>query len=65
MPNVYSVTTWDADLQKYTPQEGIPSVVRGIAGLRLALRMLREYGYGYGRGDMFCALIKRIEEPNV
>ena len=47
MKPLYSVGTWDMDLQAYTPQEGltVPSQNVDIHGLRRALKELRRLGY--------------------
>lgn len=47
----YRVLTWDIDAQEFTPQDGVPSLVTGAAGLRSALRDLRNLGYAANRND--------------
>jgi hypothetical protein len=44
---LYTLTTWDAELEDYTPQEGldVPSVNVTIHQLRRAIRELRRRGY--------------------
>jgi len=55
----YRITTLAPGTGRYTPQIGIPEYVAGFAGLRRALRGLRELGYEARRGD--CAVkIERI-----
>ncbi len=49
----YSVTTWDADEQKFTPQNGVPSEVQGVHELRRALRRLQGMGYIARKYDAF------------
>ena len=52
MTPLYSVGTWDANAQAYTPQEGlsVPSVNVPLHGLRAALKALRrEFGYAAWR----------------
>jgi hypothetical protein len=44
-PPAYHVTTFDLRLGRYTPQLGCPAIVRGVAGLRRAVRRLRAMGY--------------------
>lgn len=56
----YSALTWDIDLQKWTPQTGIPEIARGFAGLRKAYRMLLDAGYSYRSAF---ASIERINDP--
>lgn len=43
---LYGVTTWDSDLQEFTPQIGVPVGPYTLFGLRPALRALRQMGYG-------------------
>jgi hypothetical protein len=54
----YDVTTWDSELQKWTPQEGVRRGPYTRWGLKRALRKLRAIGYPcnyqsrhYGWGD--------------
>ncbi len=41
----YCVTTWDFDLQQYTPQIGVRTGPYSLWGLRKAVRKLRSMGY--------------------
>jgi len=41
----YEIRTWDADLQDFTKQNGVPCRVVGVAGLRKAMRSLQSMGY--------------------
>ena len=47
MTKLYSIGTWDTDLQAYTPQAGlsVPSANVQWHGLLAALRELRTMGY--------------------
>jgi len=45
MTPLYSVGTWDPELEAYTPQVGVPSFNLTLWQLRDSLRMLREMGY--------------------
>lgn len=47
----YYVTTWDTDLQEFTPQKGVRTGPHTWRGLRRALRALQELGYPARRGD--------------
>jgi hypothetical protein len=44
---LYSIATWDTDLQAYTPQQGltVPSQNVPLASLLAVLRQLRQMGY--------------------
>lgn len=44
----YKVTTWDTDLQQFTPQKGVPAFCKNWASLMRALRKLLEMGYAWG-----------------
>lgn len=48
---LYSVTTWDSELQEFTPQDGlmVPALGVDLAGVRAALRELRTLGYSCHR----------------
>lgn len=48
---LYSVGTWDTDLQAYTPQEGLSCESQNVPlwGLREVLRQLRTMGYSAHR----------------
>lgn len=47
MTPLYSVGTWDTEVQGYTPHEGlgVPMVNVDVHGLRRALKALRNEGY--------------------
>jgi hypothetical protein len=45
----YSVGTWDADLQAFTPQAGVPAFNLTLWELKASLRMLRKCGYSAHR----------------
>lgn len=45
----YYVTTWDTDLQKFTPQKGVRKGPYTLFGLRKAIRTLRAMGYSAHR----------------
>lgn len=47
----YYVTTWDTDMQEFTPQIGVLEGPYSLMGLRRALRALRELGYPARHGD--------------
>jgi hypothetical protein len=47
----YYVRTWDAELQEFTPQEGVSEGPHTLWGLKHALRELRELGYECRGGD--------------
>lgn len=47
----YYVQTWDAELQKFSPQKGIRTGPYSQFGLRKALRKLRDMGYMARKGD--------------
>ena len=56
----YYVTTWDTNLQKFTPQPGVRTGPYTQFGLRKALRKLRdEFGYSARKGD--CSTL--VESP--
>lgn len=57
----YRIRTWDAELQSFTPQDGVPAVVNGPGELRAAIRELRACGYDGGRGDS-SLLVELVEE---
>jgi len=44
-PNRYWVTTWDSDLDGWTPQNGVRTGPWTLWGLRKAIRKLRAMGY--------------------
>lgn len=71
--HLYTVGTWDMDLQKYTPQAGLdcPSENVPIATVRRILKQLRRMGYSAHRrrdadGDHsdndFSVLVERTRE---
>jgi hypothetical protein len=47
----YWVTTWDCNLQAFTPQAGVRTGPWTLWGLRRAFRALRAMGYPCRRGD--------------
>lgn len=55
----YYVTTWDTDRQRFTPQQGVKCGPWSLWGLRKALRLLREMGYGGRRSDNSILVEKR------
>lgn len=59
----YSVSTYDWELRKYTPQIGltVPSVGITLAELRQAMRELRRMGYECHRGDT-SVYVERLED---
>ncbi len=59
MKPTYDVTTWDADKQAWTPQQGVRRGPWTKWGLRKALRKLRNLGYSARRGDAFVAVARR------
>lgn len=61
MTATYSITTWDTDLQEFTPQIGCPETVTGPAELRDALRLLRSMGYDVQRANAHSVLVERVE----
>jgi hypothetical protein len=58
----YSVRTWDAERQEWTPHPGLEGPYT-LWELRGVIRTLRESGYGHDRRDMHCALIERERAP--
>lgn len=64
---LYRVRTWDVELQKWTPQVGLPPGPFTLMGLRWVARMLRTMGYtaNYGgswqNGDP-SVLVERVED---
>lgn len=46
---LYSVGTWDSELDCYTPQAGVPAFNLTLNQLRASLRMLRNCGYSAHR----------------
>lgn len=57
----YDVTTWDTDLQRFTPQRGVRRGPYTLFGLRRALRTLRTMGYDIKREFAPSVLVERIE----
>lgn len=51
MKTRYYVTTWDAELQQFTPQAGVRSGPYTLFGLRRAIRKLQSLGYSCDRQD--------------
>jgi len=56
----YQIRTWDRNAESYTPQTGVPRVTT-LAGLRPALRRLRELGFNTRREYAPDVLIERID----
>ncbi len=56
----YYVTTWDTDLQDFTPQAGVRTGPYSLFALRRAMRKLRDIGYAATRGDM-CVYVERVD----
>lgn len=46
---LYSVGTWDADAEAYTPQTGVPAFNLTLAELRRSLKALKDCGYSCHR----------------
>lgn len=46
---LYSICTWDTDLQSYTPQIDVPAYNLTIHELRRSMRLLRDRGYSCHR----------------
>ncbi len=47
----YEVLTWDMDLQKFTPQQGVRRGPYSLWGLKRALRKLQAIGYPCNRNQ--------------
>jgi hypothetical protein len=62
MKHRYYVSTWDTDLEKFTPQHGVRTGPYSLWGLRRALRKLQELGYDTSRGGGFSVLVEREDE---
>lgn len=56
----YRVTTWDMDLQRFTPQEGLPAEPWSKWGLRQALRWLEQRGYDVKRCVAYSVLVEKV-----
>jgi hypothetical protein len=56
----YEVTTWDMDLQEFTPQPGVVAGPHSKWDLRRVLRRLRDIGYDVNRADAHSVLVRRI-----
>lgn len=61
----YSVTTWDSELQEFTPQEGVRSRHIRREDLRRVLRELRSYGYDTSRAGGHSVLVELDSWPLV
>jgi hypothetical protein len=48
----YEVLTWDAEKEKFTPQQGVRRGPYTIFGLRKAFRKLQRIGYDTSRGSV-------------
>lgn len=60
----YSIGTWDSDLQRYTPQIGVPSIGLTRKQLVESMRMLQGMGYSCHRtGNM--SQVVRDSDPSV
>ncbi len=47
---LYSIGTWDTDLQAYSPQPGVPKSINiTLHELRAAMKLLRRMGYSCHR----------------
>jgi hypothetical protein len=57
----YYVTTWDGELQRFTPQKGVRTGPYSQFGIRKALHKLREMGYQADRQDN-SILVERQDE---
>lgn len=55
----YNVTTWDMDLQKFTPQNGLPPGPFSKWELRGVLRALKRMGYDINRAFAPSVLVER------
>ena len=56
----YRVLTWDAELQRFTPQLGVKPGPYTRFGLRKPLRKLQTMGYSADRND-YSVLVERID----
>jgi len=60
----YYVTTWDAELQQFTPQIGVPEGPYTLWGLRRALRQLQDMGYETTKAGGVSVLVEaRDDQP--
>jgi hypothetical protein len=57
----YYVRTWDAELQQWTPQEGVPHGPHSQWDLKRALRALQNCGYDVGRAGGHFVLVQDEE----
>lgn len=57
----YFVSTWDSEIQRFTPQVGVKYGPYTQFGIRKPLRRLREMGYGVGR-ESPSVLVERIDQ---
>ncbi len=64
MPKYY-VTTWDSDLQMFTPQDGVQTGPYSKWGLRKAIRELRNMGYDARRNDSSTMIESRRTEAEI
>lgn len=62
MATKYYVYTWDIELQRFTPQIGVPYGPYTLFGLRVPMRELANMGYA-GRGDDPCVLVTTEGDP--
>jgi len=49
MRPLYSIGTWDIDLQSYAPQDGVPAYNLTVHELRRSMRMLQSLGHSCHR----------------
>lgn len=56
----YIVKTWDPDLQRFTPQVGVPVGPHTLFGLRRPLRELQRLGYDTTRRDGHYVEVERV-----
>lgn len=62
MPALYNVTTYDYELEEYTPQIGLPKGPFKLWELRGILRRLSDMGYPTHRSDGTDILIEKVRE---
>lgn len=61
--STYYVTTWDHEIEKFTPQRGVQAGPYSKWELREALRKLRTMGYDVSRSGGVNVLVERRDEP--
>lgn len=62
---LYSIGTWDTDLQSYSPHPGIPAFNLTIYELRAAMRQLRDGGWYTVHRFGNTEILDRDSDPNV